>query len=766
MRLWPLLPLLPACAESTLRAGPFEVRVDRSTGRFDVSHEVLGDVATDLRFDVGTGDAEITSRFGAFLFEDVESSRVPAAAAKTRRSRVGFQLVTLEDAGGDAIADVVVEAFDEAGAADVLVFDVAAADLDRDRMGLSVACQPDEPVLGLGSHAMDVDHGGEAFGLWTSEPGIGKVDSEEPPEDWYVTGTRHASSYPVPFVLRPDARSGLLVDTTARVDVDLCASDERIDALAWSDARLRVVLFAGPTPLDVVSTLSAWSGRPPLPPPWVFAPWNDAIRGSDRVREVAATLREAGAPSSVIWTEDWKGGQDTANGYRLSGEWRLDRSLYPDAEDLAGELHDDGFRWYAYFAPFLREGTATWDEALAAGAMVLDDEGEPYTFTGASLDEDALVDLSGPRGRAFTAERLEAALDLGFDGWMADYGEWLPHDAALASGEDPMLAHNRYPADWQAASVVALDGRDASFFARSGWQGAQGLAPVQWVGDQRTSFDADDGLPSVIPLVLGLSASGQLIATHDVGGYQSVGNPPSDQELWFRWASLGAFSPVLRTHHGAFEADNHQFDTNAETLEHWVRLAREHTRMFPYRYGLAARAVSDGVPMVLPVGFRYDADLARTDAWLLGDALLVAPVTTRGATGRDVDLPSDVTWFDWWTGDVAESGYFEAAVDEIPVFAASGTTVPLFVDVPDTLADGGVGVTGLADVDVAREVLLFGRGGPFVEADGTTYTPSGAPTGDGTETATLVSGTVEVAGVTLRVDGTVERTYTVRVFAP
>jgi hypothetical protein len=62
------------------------------------------------------------------------------------------------------------------------------------------------------------------------------------------------------------------------------------------------------------------------------------VGGEARVREVAATLRAAGAPSSVIWTEDWKGGEETAFGYHLTAEWTVDTTLYPDAPSLDAEL--------------------------------------------------------------------------------------------------------------------------------------------------------------------------------------------------------------------------------------------------------------------------------------------------------------------------------------------------------------------------------------------------------------------------------------------
>jgi len=36
-------------------------------------------------------------------------------------------------------------------------------------------------------------------------------------------------------------------------------------------------------------------------------------------------------------------------------------------------------------------------------------------------------------------------INIGLSGWMADYGEYLPVDIILYSGEDPMEFHNKYP---------------------------------------------------------------------------------------------------------------------------------------------------------------------------------------------------------------------------------------------------------------------------------------------------------------------------------
>lgn len=740
--------LLLACSDDTLESGAFELTFDRDAGTFSVAGPG-GARLDDVALLTGDGEATFEMQFGAFRLTGESLDLAAAGGFGKRHGRGAAQLVEVRDRAGGGLGDLVVT-----GSGDVLRLDWAPSG-PHDRAGFEAGCDPDDHFLGLGSH-VDVDHVGEAFPLWTSEPGIGKSDRDDVlPDDWPVGGTKHATSFPHPFVLRPHHPDGLLLDTRARVDADLCAADpDRFRMVAWEEGPVSALFLAGRTPLGTVRTLTDLVGRQPAPPGWVFGAWADAIRGPDRVREVHAELRDARVPATVVWTEDWKGGNDTATGYRLSESWFLDRELYPDAEALDQELAADGIRWLAYFAPFVAEGDETWASALAADALVERDDGTPYTFTGVTFAQVGLVDVSTSVGRDWAVAQMQAALDVGFDGWMLDYGEWLPTDAAMANGATGLEAHASYPQEWQETSLEAIAPADATFFARSGWVGTPALAPVVWAGDQRTSFDADDGFPTVVPLGLGASVAGVPVFTHDVAGYQSVGNEPSDRELWFRWCALGAFTPVLRTHHGSFESENHQFDSDPETLAHFARMAQEHARLYPYLRGLAARAADDGTPMVLPVSFLHGDDWGRSDAWMLGDALLVAPVLERGVVGRQVDLPANVAWTDWWTLAPAESGFHEAGLEEIPVFAAAGTTVPTLGTLPY------VGGPTFDDVDGERVVYVFGGGGTFTEADGTTYRTTGSPTGPGEVTVTFAAGQVAVVGVSVEVDGPVERAYT------
>ncbi len=768
----PLIWTLMACGPtSEMELGEYTIALHRKVGTFDVTH-FSGTGLEDVRLLAGSGSADVEMSFGAFRFDEVSSSLTKSGGFKKPKGRnAPTRLVEVLDPAGDSLGIVT---FSDAGKTLLIDWVPDAGGKNGNatassRIGFSAACDSDDHFMGLGAHAQDIDHVGESFFLWTQEPGIGKSETDELPPDWPLGGPKHATSFPVPFMLRPQHGQGILFDTYGRVDVDLCASTNRFEMVAWQDGAAKIRLISGGTPTAAIQELSANTGLPSLPEPWVFGPWNDAIKGSARVTEVADRLREFDAPSTAIWTEDWKGGEASpATGYHLTGEWTIDQDLYPDAEQMAADLEDQGFKWLAYFSPFVFEDTDVFADAVENDVLVLDPEGEPYMFQSALLGtKTAWVDLSTSHGRDWVGGYLQDAIDLGFDGWMADFAEWLPPDAVLASRQSAMEAHNAYPEWWQQTNRDAIGDQDVTFFVRSGWIRTGGLVPAVWAGDQRTSFDTDDGFPTVMAMGLGLAASGIPIFTHDVAGYQSVGNEPTDKELWFRWASLGAYSPISRTHHGAYDDENWQFDTDDETTVHQARVATENMRLWPYRYGLAARAASDGIPMVQPVSFVvHNDDWTRQDAWMLGEALLVAPVLEAGATSREVDLPPSEDWWDWRTLERATTGDFPAPLTEIPVFARAGTLVPTFDEIPDTLVEtDNPDIVTLADVDDRRTLYVFGDGGLFVEGDGTRYKPTGRATGSGETVETLRAGDISASGVTVKITGSKERTYRLIVIA-
>ena len=86
---------------------------------------------------------------------------------------------------------------------------------------------------------------------------------------------------------------------------------------------------------------------------------------------------------------------------------------------------------------------------------------------------------------------MREAQALGADGWMADFGEWAMADALLASKEDALAVHNRYPVDWARMTHELLP--QGLYFMRSAWIHSQPFTHVIWPGDQQTDWtDGDD----------------------------------------------------------------------------------------------------------------------------------------------------------------------------------------------------------------------------------------------------------------------------------
>ena len=74
------------------------------------------------------------------------------------------------------------------------------------------------------------------------------------------------------------------------------------------------------------------------------------------------------------------------------------------------------------------------------------------------------------------------------------------------------------------------------------------------------------------------------------------------------------------------------------------------------------------------------------DEYLLGDALLVAPVVEPGLTRRTVYLPNGpAAWYDFHTGEKLEAGRehtVAAPLATLPLFARHGAQIPIAAGVP------------------------------------------------------------------------------------
>ena len=69
-----------------------------------------------------------------------------------------------------------------------------------------------------------------------------------------------------------------------------------------------------------------------------------------------------------------------------------------------------------------------------------------------------VVDLTNPEAFEWFKDIIkEYTLGIGIDGWMADFGEYLPtDDICLYSGKSPMIEHNHWPVLWAKCNYEAV----------------------------------------------------------------------------------------------------------------------------------------------------------------------------------------------------------------------------------------------------------------------------------------------------------------------
>lgn len=696
---------------------------------------------------------KIEASYGSFQLTDVGAWRVARAATNVVADGATLRFDAL-DGGGATIARVTLASERRAEIALAITPAGPSPAGTRPWASLASRCARGDHYLGFGAQARDVEHRGSTVPIFVSEPGVGKRDDDAPTPIYFIAGARHASSFPLPLFVAESGFAGI-VDTHGRSLFSMCS--ERDDVLRVSGdaaagpagALVYRLLDTERSPKVATRLVTERWGRPRLPPRLAFGVWNDAIYGAASVRAFAKQLRDADVPSSAIWSEDFRGGGFVGDSYKLSEEWDFDPALYPEPAKLTAELRASGFAWLLYFNTFVEQDNSVWREAQPLGHLVARDDGTTYTFDSVKQRPTGLVDLTSAAARAWMTGKLKATLALGVAGWMGDYGEWLPLDAKLHDGSDPWVEHDLYPQRWQDVQRAALDADDVGgsalpkeerlSFVRSGWLGSTPKIDVFWPGDQRTDLAPDDGLPTVIPQALGLSFAG--VSTHgsDIAGYQSATNEPASKETFFRWTELGAWSPVMRTHHGTAPKKQWRLDSDAETLAHFRRYAILHQQLLPTWERLAKEAHETGVPIWRHLATEFPADPGAWthghDELMVGDSILVAPIVEKGATSRSVYLPAGASWFVFGAGASSAGAPIEggkqvlaqAGLAEIPVFVRAGAIVSMLPDRVRTVLKGIAGVTTVEDVGDDRVLLVTaGPDAQVTEAGGLAYALAGA----------------------------------------
>lgn len=535
------------------------------------------------------------------------------------------------------------------------------------RFWLRISATEDEKIYGCGEQLTYFNLRGKNFPLWSSEPGIGRNKNS------YVTwladtkdkagGDYYNTNYPQPTFVS-SKKYFCHLETTAYADFDF-TNDKFHELQCWNIPDYLIFDAEDSFPA-LMTNITDVFGRQPMLPEWVYNGVILGIQGgTDITIEKVNNAKAMGVEVAGAWCQDWQGIKMTSFGKRLQWDWNWNEQLYPGLDTKIHELKKDGVRFLGYINPYVLEDFPLYNEAASKGYLATKQDGSKYLVDFGEF-YCGVVDFTNPTACEWYKKVIkENLIGFGLDGWMGDFGEYLPTDCSLSNGVSAEIEHNKWPFRWAKVQHEAIEEAGKTdeilFFMRAGGTGIQGYCHALWGGDQLVDWCIDDGLASVIPAALSSGLMGNGIHHSDIGGYTTLHGCKRPKELLQRWAEMAAFTPIMRTHEGNRPGDNHQFDSDVETLEHLARMTKIYKHLKPYLKAAVKENAEKGMPVQRPLFMHYEQDTEAYEIkfqYLFGRDVLVAPVYNEGQTVQKLYLPED-EWVHVWSGETFTGGWIE-----------------------------------------------------------------------------------------------------------
>ena len=632
-----------------------------------------------MEVSIGSGENQFSMSRGSFKYKQKISGKRKLTLQNQEKTEEGYLLTYVDPKGSSAKEQVHQFAVTQQGSQIRLAY-VGEEKPGVNRYWLTFATNPKEHIYGCGETYSELDLKGQNVRIWVAEhQNTGRISKKIIKEkllgkhpDKKLSFDKYESYYAQPTFVSSD-KYYVHCDINAYSEFDF--TDAGKITLYFQEPPV-IITDSGQDFAEVSRKLTGLLGRQKALPDWLYDGVILGIQeGTDVVDAKIKKAKEAGVPVVGVWCQDWSGCRRTGFGYQVMWNWEWDQELYPGLDKKIAEWKEEGVRFLGYINPFIAIEKDLYAYASEHGYCVKDREGKDYLVTITTFPA-AMVDFTNPEAYEWYKGLIkENMIGLGMGGWMADFGEYLPIDAVLYSGEDPAIIHNQWPAIWAKMNqeAVAECGKEGQvfFFTRAGHTGTIAHSHMMWTGDQHVDWSIDDGLPAVIPATLSLAMSGYGIAHSDVGGYTTIMHMRRSKELLLRWEEMNVFSPLFRTHEGNQPVNNVQFDDDEELLAQLAKCGRMHVALKDYLKGLVDEEISDGTPVMRPLFYHYDEAEAYTEKteYLLGRDLLVAPVYEEGAKSRKIYLPSD-GWVNIFDGKEYAGGHMivEAPIGKPPVF--------------------------------------------------------------------------------------------------
>ncbi|MFC4736846.1 alpha-glucosidase [Bacillus daqingensis] len=641
---------------------------------------------------IGKGTESVDMYRGNFQIDDYVTERTPLKLVSVEKTEAGLD-ASFSDGHEEVLTLQVLKKEDRVQ----ITFNCKR---NHNRIWVRLQSSAEEKVYGGGEQLSYFNMKGQNFPLWTSEPGVGR--NKNTYTTWQADvkdkagGDYYNTNYPQPTFVSSDKYIAHM-NTIAYADFDF-SNDDFHELHCWEIPE-SIELIAGDTYAELLRKIKERFGTQPELPDWTYnGIWLGIQGGTDVVERKLQKAERHGIKVGGVWCQDWQGKRVTSFGKRLMWNWIWNEEMYPGLDKKIWEWKEKGIRFLGYINPYVAVEGHLFKEAEEQNYLAKQKDGSTYVVDFGEF-YCGVVDFTNPEATEWYKTVIkENLIDFGLDGWMADFGEYLPTDVVLHNEASAMKEHNAWPVRWGEVNRDAIHeaGKqdEIVYFMRAGYTGIQEACPLLWGGDQSVIWEKDDGLASVIPAALSSGMSGCGLHHSDIGGYTSLHGNKREKELLLRWVEMAAFTPVMRTHEGNRPDDCFQFDGDEETLDFFGAFTSIYTHLKPYIKSLVKENTEAGLPVQRPLFVHYEEDETAHDIqyqYLFGKDMLVAPVIDKEAETREVYLPED-NWVHVWSEKEFRGGWItvSAPLGEPPVFYRRGSEhEELFQQIAQVKMNGG-----------------------------------------------------------------------------
>jgi len=532
--------------------------------------------------------------------------------------------------------------------------------LSADQNQFSFTVTQDEVLYGTGERVLGMNRRGNTLPLYNRAH--------------YAYGDHSTQMYySMPMVLS-SKRYAIVYDNPGKGEVDLANKQPNQVSFNTEGGRHAYWITAAPTWSKLNQNLSNVSGYQPLPPRWALGSFASRVvyRNEQQVLDTLARYQQKQVPIDALVLDLYWFGKDI-KGHMGNLDWDLD--AFPAPKRMISELANNGVKTVLITEPFVLTNSKRWDEAVNAGAITPNSEGQPATYD-FYFGNTGLVDVFSSDGKAWFSSIYNELAEYGVAGWWGDLGEPEVHPEELvhAAGTANEI-HNAYGHEWANLlynSLLEMQPNTRPFILmRSGFVGSQRYGMIPWSGDVSRSWE---GLAAQPEIMLQMGMQGLAYMHSDLGGFTPADS--FDSELYQRWIQFGAFSPVFRPHAND-EIPSEPVYHDEQTIEIARNALNERYRLMPYLYSLAHQNSNEGQPLARPMFYYHDDAkwLTVADQYYWGDRFIVAPVLQANIEARPVELPTG-GWYDFRSlQKLKGSGVIDYPVNNnsIPVFIKAGS---------------------------------------------------------------------------------------------